>query len=168
MWWSSPPALPPRRAVLAGLIALAGCGFSPVYAPRSQGAALSNDVTVVQSGGSFGFALTQALQNRLGPPGPAPRFRLTTQLSTSRESVAVTTAQSINRFNLIGNVRYTLTQTGTGNAVILGSVDGFNSYSAVGTSVATRAAELDAYDRLMVILADKIMADLLVAPGLVP
>jgi hypothetical protein len=45
-------------------------------------------------------------------------------------------------------------------------VDGFNSFSAVGTSLAVRTAALDATDRLMVILADRVMADLVSTPAL--
>ena len=123
---------------------------------------------MVQSNNSLGFSLALALQNRLGAPEDSAPYRLTTNLTTASERVAVTTAQSTNRFNLIGTVTYALTETATGNQVAAGQVDGFNSYSASGISVATRAAQLDAYERLMVILADKIVSDLLIAPGLQP
>jgi LPS-assembly lipoprotein len=160
-----------RRALLVGLVSfaaasLAGCGFTPVYAPGSTGAALDGTVEVVQSGGSLGFTLTEALQDRLGAPGSNARYRLTTVLGVTSERVAITTAQSTNRFNLIGTVAYTLTDAATGQPAATGRVDGFNSYSAIGTALATGAAEEDAYERLMVILADKIVADLLVAPEL--
>jgi len=170
MSWSEPRATR-RRALALGLggctaALLAGCGFQPLYGPAGSGAALDGATVVAQGGGPNDFTLTRALQDRLGAPGSAPRFRLTTALSVSSEQVAVTTAQSTNRFNLIGTVDYTLTDIGTGSSVHAGRVDGFNSFSAVGTSLATRTAQQDALDRLMVILADRVMIDLLSAPAL--
>ena len=177
MSWSEPrkgasrsePRYPRRRALAlllgaAGLVA--GCGFRPVYGPAGSGTALDGATVVAQGGGPNDFTLARALQDRLGPPGAAPRFRLSTALSIRSEQVAVTTAQSTNRFNLIGTVDYTLTDVATGDTVRTGRIDGFNSYSAIGTSLATRTARTDATDRLMVILADRIMVDLLSTPAL--
>jgi LPS-assembly lipoprotein len=45
--------------------------------------------------------------------------------------------------------------------VTSGSVDNFTGYSATGTTVATLAAERDAQERLMTILADQIVTRLL-------
>lgn len=150
-----------------GAVALAaGCGFRPVYGPAGSGAALDGATVVAQGGGPNGFTLARALQDRLGRPGDAPRFRLTTALSVSSEQVAVTTAQSTNRYNLIGVVDYTLTDIATGATLGTGRVDGFNSFSATGTSLATRTAQIDATERLMVILADRVMIDLLATPEL--
>ncbi|TDL84500.1 LPS assembly lipoprotein LptE [Meridianimarinicoccus aquatilis] len=167
-WSDAIPASPGRRAILAAFFgtALAACGFTPVYAPGSTGAALDGTVEVALAGGSSGFTLTEALQDRLGAPGSSPRFRLTPSLGVSSERVAITTAQSTNRYNLIGTVSYTLTELASGEQRASGRIDGFNSYSAIGSSVATATAEADAYDRLMIILADKVVADLLVKQGL--
>jgi LPS-assembly lipoprotein len=150
-----------------GTLGLAtGCGFRPIYGPAGSGSALDGKPVVAQGGGPNDFTLARALQDRLGPPDAAPRFRLTTALSISAEEVAVTTAQSTNRFNLIGVVDYTLTDIATGGTVRAGRVDGFNSFSAVGTSLAVRTAQMDATERLMVILADRVMLDLLASPAL--
>lgn len=159
MWWS-------RRAVLAAAIpALASCGFTPTYAPGGSGAALAGAVQVEQLDNINGYTLALALRDRLGPPNPA-RYRLRYTVSVSSERVAVTTAQSTRRFNLIGRSSFTLEDIATGDVVIRGNVDGFSSYSALGTTVATEAAERDGYDRLMVILAEKIVVRLLAAPEL--
>ncbi len=152
--------------LLGALAAAGGCGFRPVYGPAGSGTALDGATVVAQGGGPNDFTLTRALQDRLGPPGDAPRFRLATALSLDTEQVAVTTAQSVNRFNLIGVVDYTLTDIASGDTIRAGRIDGFNSFSAIGTSLATRTAQIDATDRLMVILADRIMADLVSTPAL--
>jgi len=167
--WAAPHT---RRAALAlglgGLGLAAGCGFRPVYGPAGSGTALDGETVVAQGGSLNDFTLSRALQDRLGAPGDSPSFRLATSLSVGSEQVAVTTAQSTNRFNLIGVVEYTLTDIATGNTVRTGRVDGFNSYSAVGTSLATRTAREDATERLMVILADRVMLDLVATPALTP
>ena len=151
-----------RRLFLGGLAALAGCGFAPVYGPGGTGRALDRSVLVTAPGGSNAFTLGQELEDRFGPPN-APRYELTFELDTRSERVAITQAQDTNRYNIVGVSRYALTATDTGEIRVSGEVSSFAGYSAAGTTVATKAAERDAYDRLMVILADKITADLLTA-----
>jgi len=149
---------------LAGLAALSGCGFRPVYAPGGGGAALDGQVAVRVSGGTIGFLLGQELQNRLGPAESA-RFRLTYSLAISSERVAVTAAQTTNRFNLVGRANYSLTDSASGKVIATGMADAFSGFSATGTTVATRTAQRDAFRRLTSQLADKIVADLIAAPG---
>ena len=52
--------------------------------------------------------------------------------------------------------------------LLSGNVDSFTGYSATGTTVATRAAERDAYERLMTILADQIVTRLEAGAGALP
>jgi len=156
-----------RRALIASALALAACGFRPAYAPGGSGAALDGRVAVAQAGGDVGFAMARKLEDRLGP-APAPRYRLTYDVSTNSERVAVTTAQTTRRFNLIGRSSYTLIDARTGDTVTTGNVDGFAGYSAAGTTVATDAARQDGFERLATILADRIVAALIAAPELAP
>ncbi|MBE3640133.1 LPS assembly lipoprotein LptE [Mangrovicoccus algicola] len=165
---SPAPAAASRRALLGGaaaaLAALAGCGFTPVHAPGGSGAALANAVILETPRDSDGFTMRQQLQDRLGPP-VTPRYRLTVTTETSTKRVALTRNQDTRRYNVIGTAQYVLRDL-DGQVVTSGSYDSFNSYSATGTTVATRAAETDAYRRLMVILADGILDRLYLAvPG---
>ncbi len=154
-----------RRALLAGAAAgLAACGFSPVYGPGGSGSALDRAVLLDTPATSNGFALRQQLQDRLGPPD-RPAYRLTVTVRTSSKRIAVTRNQDTKRYNLIGTATYLLA-TLDGTEIASGSYDSFNSYSATGTTVATQAAERDAYRRLMIILADGILDRLyLSVPG---
>ncbi|WP_424991052.1 LPS assembly lipoprotein LptE [Fluviibacterium sp. S390] len=168
MWWSETSPGPTRRGALAALAAVlvtSACELTPVYAPGGQGAALSGNVDVAFQNGNVEFSLGQALQDRLGPP-QSPRYRLSYTLRTRSERVAITTAQSTNQFNLIGVATYQLVDTSTGGVAMSGRVDGFSSYNSSGISVSTQAAERDGYDRLTVILADKIMSRLISGPEL--
>lgn len=149
-----------RRTALLGIFGavavLAGCGFTPVYAPGGTGDALDHAVRLVTPETDDGFTLRQQLQERFGAP-ITPRYALTVTISTSESRVAVTREQDTNRYNVLGNAVYELVSTTDGRPVAQGSVNNFTSYAATGTTVATLAAERDAYDRLMVILADAIV-----------
>lgn len=160
--WSSEPT---RRTVLAGLGLglLSACQFRPVYGPGGTGALVSGRVVVDPPEGSEAFTLAQELERRLGPPTD-PRYTLGFGLALNTERIVITSSQDTNRYNLVGRANWHLTDRASGERVASGQVDGFTAYSATGTTVATQAAELNAADRLMLILSDKIMADLLTNP----
>jgi LPS-assembly lipoprotein len=65
------------------------------------------------------------------------------------------------RINIIGQADYQLTDVSTGKVVRRGQVQSFSGYSSTSTTAATRAARADAEERLMKILADRVVADLL-------
>ena len=75
---------------------------------------------------------------------------------TSEEGLAINAAGDTTRFNLTGRVDYSLRDANSGTVVTSGKVQNFTAYSAIGTTVATLAAERDAIERLMVILGDQI------------
>lgn len=157
-----------RRLFCAlALAMLAGCGFSPAYAPGAAGDALFNRIEIAAPSTRAGFLLTQELESRLGRV-PDARFTLTpiitlrsTNSSISQENVAI-------RVNLVGQVAYTLRDRQTDAIVSQGSVDSFTGYSTSGTPVAVQAAERDAEARLMQILADQLITRLLAAAADLP
>lgn len=152
-----------RRFFLIAAVALAGCGFSPAYGPGGSGNALRNALTVTAPSSTYAFSLAQALETEFGPP-LRPRYDLSFTVITNAERVAITQAQDTNRYTVIGSANFTLTEIATGAVLTTGIVDSFTSYSASGTLVATAAAQRDAYERLMVILGDKISGRLLTTP----
>lgn len=155
-----------RRLFLTSATALAGlaaCQFQPVYGPGGSGTALNGKVLVSAPDTSNAFTLRQELELGFGPP-VSPQFSLTISLTTREQSIAVTEAQDIDRYNIIGSAGYQLTDIASGAVLRQGQVDSFAGYSASGTTVATLAAEQDGYRRLMTILANKITAELISAP----
>ena len=148
-----------RRTALLGLLAVAGCGFRPAYAPGGGAAGLQGAVAVATPDTATGFALRTRLEERLGPAN-APRFHLRAAMTVEREAAAISGEGDITRLNLVGAADWTLQDT-AGAALLEGRSQSFTSYSATGSTVATQAAEVDARDRLAVILADMIVADLL-------
>lgn len=148
-----------RRALLTGFVALAGCGFRPVYGPGSD--ALRNGVQVNTPDSREAFRLKGRIEDRLGPPG-GNAHQLQVTLGLTEEPVGVSTGQDITRYTLRGSAEFALS-TMDGVAISSGSVRTFVSYSATGTSVSTLAAERDARDRLAIALADQIVTRVLAA-----
>ncbi len=153
-----------RRSLLLALLALpaAACGFTPVYAPGSGAAALRGAVQVGTPDSANAFALTRALGQRFGPV-TAQRYTLSVQVQIKEEGGVITPTSEIDRFTLLGGATFTLIEDDTGATAADGSLRAFTSYSASGTPVATRAARVDAQERLMVILADQIVTALVSA-----
>ncbi|MRX49718.1 hypothetical protein GI374_04490 [Paracoccus sp. S-4012] len=158
---SSSDALP-RRAVLAGLALLAGCGFTPAYAPGGAGTALRGRVRPQAPTDADQFAFNARLTERLGPPSAAA-YGLSYSLSLAvtpqhRGFDDVVTRQALN-----GSADYTLTDLASGAVVASGQVSSFAAYEAGGTTVAALAAEADARARLATMLADEVVTRLLAA-----
>ncbi|WP_095588721.1 LPS assembly lipoprotein LptE [Actibacterium ureilyticum] len=155
-----------RRSFLIalGLLPLAGCGFAPAYGTGGAATALRGQVTAAEPANRLDFLLVSRLEERLGRTA-TPRYRLGYQITTSRRALAITSRQEITRYNLSGEITYTLRDVTTGRLAASGTVESFASYSATSNTVATLTAERDAQDRLMTILADQIVTRLIAETG---
>ncbi len=148
-----------RRFLFFLPLALAACGFTPVYAPGGTASALRGNVLVAAPQTVDSYALVQNLEERLGRSSN-PDYKLDLALSIWAQGQAVTASNATTRYSLIGQVNYTLTNISTGVVASTGLVDNFTGYSATGTTVETLSSERDARARLMVILADQITTQL--------
>ncbi|MCE6949991.1 LPS assembly lipoprotein LptE [Cereibacter sphaeroides] len=153
-----------RRAFLLATLALAGCGFRPAYAPGGPAETLQGAIRVDDPTDKNGFDLVERLEERLGRP-EAPRFDLHYRISTDIDSVGITSDNSITRYNLSGRIDFTVEDRTTGKTVDSGTVTNFTSWSATGSTVAALVAEQDASYRLMRILADQIVTQLIATSG---
>ena len=150
-----------RRIFVLGLAGFtAACGFEPVYAPGSAAAALRNAVLVAPPSDPVGFELVQELERRFGEPRSA-RYRLTANLAMREDSIGVTAEGTISRFRLRGRADYAKINPVTDEVLTRGQAMSFTTYSATSTTVATTFAQRDARRRLMVILAERMVADLI-------
>lgn len=157
--WSS------RRNVILGAAALAGCGFTPVYGPEGDAAGLRNSIRMDEPDTRDDFDFVAHMEQRLGRPS-APRYDLTYTITTRESGLAITGSNFVTRFNVQGTLTYAVRPVGAKNPVTEGTVTGFTSYSASGSTISTLASERDASERLMTILADKVVAQLLLDPTL--
>lgn len=152
---------PTRRMAVLGLLALGGCGFTPVYGPGGTASSLRGTIRYQTPSTVAGFRLNTRLQDRLGSTADA-QYTLAVTLNITQDSVAITDDGDITRVTLPGTANYVLRDT-TGGVIAQGRVNSFTSYSTTGTTVATQAAAEDAEARLAIILADLITTRLLAA-----
>jgi len=149
-----------RRLTLLSGLALAACGFEPVYGPGGAGTRLQGQVRVADPRTADDYAFLRRLTERLGPE-EAVRYELAYALRIATVAQAITPDEVTTRYSLNGTAAYALTDTATGAVVARGEVSNFASHSTVGTVIATNAAEQDARNRLAVMLADQVVTRLL-------
>jgi LPS-assembly lipoprotein len=155
-----------RRHILALLVALplAACGFSPVYGPGGSGGIVQDRVSFSEPNTQMEFALVSQLEDRIGRVSGAP-YILDYEIETEQTELAVSENDDINRVNIFGRITYTVTEIATNRQVQAGEVSTFTAYATASSPVTTTAARSDAQERLMIALADQIVARLLSGAG---
>ncbi|MDF1734727.1 MAG: hypothetical protein P1U37_05535 [Minwuia sp.] len=138
-----------RLGVLAlGLtLALAACGFEPVYAPEGGSLASSlRAVSVDQPPGRIGQAMRLAILDGIGDrqTGIAPRYRLRSQLKTSTERVAIQVDESAARINVIVDVAWQLQDAAGLTTYDQGQVRRTVAYNVVADTFASLMGQRDA------------------------
>ena len=149
-----------RRAILASALALAACGFSPVYGPGGVGGKLFGQIRTADPSTPDEFIFAGRIAERLGPDQSA-RFALAYKLRIAVVSQAITKDEVTTRYSLNGTADFVLSDAASGAQITRGQVSSFTSYSTTGTTIATMAAEQDAHDRLARMLADQVVTRLL-------
>lgn len=152
------------KLLLVCTLTLAACGFTPAYAPGGSGTALQNTVMAAAPRDKAAFDLVERLEERLGP-SDNPKYGLNYTITLTPVGVGITTDNAITRYNLIGVVEWELTDVMTRTRLTGGKTENFTSYSATGSTVAGLAAQEDAAQRLMRIIADQIVSQLLATSG---
>jgi LPS-assembly lipoprotein len=152
------------KLLLVCPLVLAACGFTPAYAPGGSGTGLQNTILAAEPHDKPAFDLVERLEERLGP-SDNPRFGLNYKIALTPVGVGITTNNAITRYNLTGVVDWNLTDTATGARLTGGKAENFTSYSATGSTVASLSAQEDASQRLMRIIADQIVTQLLATSG---
>jgi len=165
--WLSDPSKPDRRAFLlmAGALALAGCGFRPVYGEGGTGRVLRNAVRADDPVTRADFQFIHALDDLLGRP-TAPRFALAYTIETRERGGGTVDNFGETRVQIFGTAQFVLTDSATGRVLAEGQVAGNTAYSTTGTQLASLTAAEDAELRLMRILADALVTRLYTEPGI--
>ncbi|WP_298680024.1 LPS assembly lipoprotein LptE [uncultured Lentibacter sp.] len=149
--------------MLGALAMLGGCGFAPVYAPESEARALLGAIEIDPPRDRAGYLLVRHLEERLGR-GAQPRFGMSVAIELTPERMAISEDNVATRINLLGKATYAVRSRETGKVLTSGVAQSFVGYSTTGSTAATRAAQTDAQDRLMVILGDQIVMQLMAMP----
>ena len=155
-----------RRTLLTLPLALpavlAACGFTPAYGPAGPAQGLQGRIRAADPGDKNGFDFVTAIEARFGR-SKDPRYALAYTITTEAVGVGFATDTTITRYNLKGQVDWSLTDTESDTRIAGGTAENFTSWSATSATVAAVAAEQDAAKRLMVMLADQIAAEILAA-----
>jgi len=153
MWLSD------RRKTLAMLLCLplAGCGFTPLYAPGGTLNELQGRVRMADPKTRNDFVLKGDLEDRLGSGSD---FDLGWTMKLNESDAGITPDQVITRRMISGSLTFTLTDVATGAVLMTGTVPGNTSYGTTSTTASTAFARTAAFDRLMVIFADEIVTRL--------
>jgi LPS-assembly lipoprotein len=147
---------------LGALIALAACGYQPLYGERGaageSAAADLSAVKIVPIANRNGQMLYNALRDRLNPQGQpgTPRYLLEVQLAEGSQAIGVRRDEIATRANLVQSARFELRDAQSDVVLFRGNADATMSYSIVQQRYATLVAEGDARQRGVEALADDI------------
>ncbi len=150
-----------RRLRFVLPVLLLGCGFTPVYGPSGAATGLNGQIMAADPSDRDGFVFVARLEDRLGLPNGAP-YLLEYKIKTDRQGVGITPDGATTRFNVLGRIDYTLKDRATEQLLASGKVENFTGFSATGSIVGTISATEDASKRLMIILADQLVSELIV------
>ena len=158
-----------RKNLLGGLalaaLSLTACGFEPVYGPDGVGTRLQGRIALTAPETHNSYLFNRHFETRMGRSVNAP-MQLAVTLDTDETDMGGTSTGNTTRYRVSGTATYTLVADKT--QLSAGTTDAFTGYSNTGSTVATIAARRDAYARLMVILADQVIDELLLAAPDVP
>ncbi len=152
-----------RVALIAlALVALAGCGFRPMYAPATTGGgALIGAVSIAEvpgkSGHAFRTELTRLLDAERNTAGEPRRLDVT--VSELVSALGLRVDESATRADLILTGVYKFYDVG-GAELVNGRAVATVSYDIPISAFGAAAAQDDARERAGVLLADKIRTDL--------
>ena len=148
-----------KRFLIALALALPACGFQPVYAPGGSASFASGNITVTEIPGRSGYMLRRALQQELatGLPNLSTTATLEVKVSDSLTRLQFKPDGAASRSSYTAGASYVLSGE---NISITGSSDAETSFSVPDQPYGDISAQTNASDRVMRVLAGKIVDDL--------
>jgi LPS-assembly lipoprotein len=147
-----------RVGALVLVVALSGCGFSPVYSTTGSGV---GPISIAQIEGRAGYFLRQELDRHavLEQGNAAPRT-LTIKLVNSFASAALAVDGLSARTLYTMTANYTLAPAASGGVPLTGVVTTTVGYESLDQAYGDVALQADAEERAATQIADKVFADL--------
>jgi len=160
MSWSSGGC---RGALLAALLALAGCGFHPLYGNTTGAVSVNVQqqlelIHIVPSQDRMGQQLYNDLRDMLNPRGvPAkPKYVLAVQLVESQQQLLLEQDQAATRTYLLVTATYHLKVAEGQTEVLTGTVRARTGFNLLTNEYASLVAKQNAEERAAGELADGI------------
>lgn len=150
-----------RIATIAALcVALAGCGFTPLYGGGKVAPQLSS-IYVEPIAERNGYELRTRLIELLNSDGvlAGKRYRLKITMTESSQGIALQNDATITRYNNRMEAKYVLSDA-SGTLVTQGTQSELSSYNVVQSPYATLAGEQDSGKRAAHDMAERIRLEL--------
>lgn len=132
----------------AGLLALEGCGFTPLYADTASGGPLLRNVSLDAVNG--GETLTETIQRsaarRLAAGADEALYGLVLDVREQAVPLAVQIDDSVTRYTYRMSMKYTLSRRADG-VEFSGEVEAISSFNVVSSQYSTLYAEEAARDK---------------------
>lgn len=143
--------------MLALTLPLAGCGFEPLYATKTDSniATALNSISVAAPGDRETQLVANALYLGFNSQGPA-RYRLHLESKSSVANLAIESDSRVTRANYRQTVIFELSHIKTSQTVLKGSSSRAASYNKVASEFANDQAELNARERTSKAIAEDI------------
>jgi LPS-assembly lipoprotein len=164
---------PDRRTLLRLAAALpaalaGGCGFRPMYGEGSPSRAIVGRVEVMTVPDGDGYIMRDRLVQLLGSPVAASHM-VDVDIDIVTEGVALTESDITTRYAIVGTARFRLVPVSGGPPVLVDEVRAIAGYSSpeseISAAFASRAAERNTRERVVLTLADRIADRLAVTAG---
>jgi LPS-assembly lipoprotein len=149
--------------LIAGAVALAGCGLQPLYGGGSSSpvAATLRSVEVAPIEGQAGWLMHNKLTERLGASGEnTPAYRLEVELDDNITGFGIRGDRAVTRERRTLRARYRLVDLAGGGVVLDATAGSDAGIDVVSSEYATVAAEQTALEHLAGAIADQIVARL--------
>jgi len=147
--------------IVAGALALCGCGLRPLYAggENSQVASVLRSVQVGPIEGQSGWLVRNKLVDRLQESGEGtPAYRLDVTLDDNITAFGIRRDQAATRERRTLRARYQLVSVDTGLVVLDATAGSDAGIDIVSSEYATVASEQTALEHLAEVVADQIVA----------
>lgn len=153
-----------RGVAVACALALAACGFRPLYAPPPDGADVGDELAAIEVaplGGRLGQILRNALVDELRSAGAPPnRYVLDVQVARSSNALAVQLDNTITRFNLRLAASFSLRPADAPQPLFRSFVAREAAYNVRREPFATLVSERDAERRAALAVSEDIRLQL--------
>ena len=144
-----------------GVLGLAGCGFTPMYAQNTVGGSLDDISVQLSEPSRGGFLLQQRLNDAFGRHDDHASWKLKVDVSSFRVPRGVRVNNVASRYELTMTVKFELRDAATDKLALADQVSAMATYDSADQPYAGLSAEQDGEARVAEAAADQLRLRLL-------
>jgi len=138
----------------AGLMSLAGCGFTPLYGDNGMGASLDDVAVKLTEHSRLGFLLGERLNDALGRHGDHASWTLELSTESRRVPRGLRVNNVASRYELTVTVDMVLKDAASGKVALKDTLTASATYDSADQPYSGLAAEQDGEARAAAVAAD--------------